>query len=202
VQGNAIVENQPNGAAAKSQLIVLPERMEDLDIFHPDWEHWLAVGGYDAEELALLSLDLDPRSHGVFDEGLVGLMNTLQQINVPNRHRIRDRLRVIQGRIGDRAIRLAPFLALARELAWEVPPNLQWAAIEERSDQGMSTKERKSLLKIIVALAAEAGVAMDTPSASAVVIVNKAKALGHSITEGTVEKFLKEARDLSKTPIG
>lgn len=191
------MEQQSKGNGA-GQLIVLSGRALTFpELRRVEWDHWLAVGSYKAEELALLSLDLDPRSEGVFKPGLEGLEETLNQIGIRNTHRIRDRLRIVQGRLGEIGIRLSPFLALARELAWDLPSDLARAR-EKGNDiaKEPGSKEWKSVLRIVRTLAAMADVDLKQPFGIAPAIVAKAKEIGLSISERNVGDILKRARDL------
>lgn len=177
-----------------------------------DRKHWLGMGRIRLWEAVALSFDVEPRGLCSPD-----LCHQIEFVSVakPNIDQYRIRLELAESHVDDgikgaevivteggcrcqSRVRLDEFGAWAADAGADIDlPS--WFPVAVRSKrEAIDPRQRKTYLKIIAVLAAEAKVGLDQPYGSAPAIVSAAKTLGLSLEDKTVAKVLAEAADVVK----
>lgn len=182
----------------------------------PDWSMWSQRLEAVITDATALSCDIDPEE---LRRGVKGdlLKEYFRRGDITRDRMLCGELPVVQRPWGINPavnyVRLTDYAKMAIGLGWPLPaefprladtqaapavpgtaePVVQAAAPE--NEKPLTTKERTSLLVIIVALADKAGIDISRPTTAAKEIVRLAAALKLKLAVGTVEKYLKEAED-------
>jgi hypothetical protein len=169
----------------------------------PAWEFWSGMPKTGVADAVALSCDIDPRQIDMNNEGrapdLAQFWQRLQVAEANQDGHLKAEKQPYNGFQDLWKVDLEVFAAWAESLRarWELPAEFPRPKVEEQkptvADKPLLTRERDTLLKIILGLAAAHGIPLGDPWIAAQRIEGFTKKAGRRVAARTIEEHLNKA---------